>query len=101
MTKIVIDIFMYLFEGMLIFYYSNSLFKLKRNRYTQFVSIAISILILFAIYQLNITYLNAILFFVVNCFLFCFLYNISFRTRCKRLLPLLRVGLRKSITETL
>lgn len=80
MAKIVIDIFMYLFEGMLIFYYSNSLFKLKRNRYTQFVSIAISILILFEIYQLNITYLNAILFFVVNCFLFCFLYNISFRT---------------------
>lgn len=80
MTKIVIDIFMYLFEGMLIFYYSNNLFLLKRSRCTQLVSIALSTVFLFAVYQLNITYLNAILFFIINCFLFCFLYRISFKT---------------------
>ena len=80
MTKIVIDIFMYLFEGLLIFYYSNSLFSLKRSRCTQLISMALSTVFLFAVYQLNITYLNAILFFIVNCLLFCFLYHISFRT---------------------
>lgn len=80
MTKIVIDIFMYLFEGLLIFYYSNLLFFLKRSKCTQIVSIAIGTLLLLAVYQLNITYLNAVLLFIINCALFCFLYNVSFRT---------------------
>lgn len=80
MTKIVIDIFMYLFEGILVFYYSNSLFPLRKSRQVQIVSITIATFMLFVIYQLNITYLNAVLIFAVNCFLFCFLYRISYRT---------------------
>lgn len=80
MTKIIIDIFMYLFEGMLVFYYSNSLFPLKRSRKIQIVSIAIAAFMLFTVYQLNITYLNAALIFIVYCFLFCFLYHVSYRT---------------------
>ena len=80
MTKIIIDIFMYLFEGMLVFYYSNSLFSLKRSKCTQIVFIALVFTLLFSIYQLNINYLNATLIFISYCFLFCFLYNISFRT---------------------
>lgn len=80
MTKIVIDIFMYMFEGLLIFYYSNSLFPLKRSKKVQTASIAFITFALFAVYQLNITYLNAVLFFITNCLLFCFLYQISFKT---------------------
>lgn len=80
MIKIAIDIFMYLFEGMLIFYYSNSLFPLKRKRYIQLVLIAAGTFLLLAVYQLNITYLNAVLIFTMNFYLFKFLYKISFRT---------------------
>lgn len=80
MTKIVIDIFMYLFEGLLVFYYSNSLFPLKRSKRVQIASIALVTFVLFAVYQLNITYLNAMLFLIINCLLFCFLYQISFKT---------------------
>lgn len=71
---------MYLFEGLLVFYYSNSLFSLKRSKKTQIASIAFATFMLFAVYQLNITYLNAMLIFTSYCFLFCFLYCISFRT---------------------
>ncbi len=80
MIKIIIDIFMYLFEGLLVFYYSNSLFSLKRKKYIQFLSITISIFILFLIYQLNITYLNAFLIVIIYCLLFFGIYDISFRT---------------------
>lgn len=80
MTKIVIDMFMYLFEGILVFYYSNSLFSLKWSKKVQITLIMVVTLMLFIVYQLNITYVNAVLFFIVYCFLFCFLYNISFRT---------------------
>lgn len=80
MTKIIIDIFMYIFEGLLIFHYSNTIFTLKKSKTIQIVYITLSTLILFTIYQLNITYLNAILFFAINSLLFYCLYNISFRT---------------------
>lgn len=80
MTKIIVDIFVYIFEGLLIFYYSNSIFELKKSKIVQMISIAIGTFILFAIYQLNITYLNAALIFIINFLLFYFLYNISFKT---------------------
>lgn len=80
MTKIIIDIFMYIFEGLLIFHYSNTIFDLKRSKSVQIVYMTLSTLILFAVYQLNITYLNAILFFAINSVLFYYLYNISFKT---------------------
>lgn len=80
MIKIAIDIFIYLFEGLLVFDYSNSLFPLKRSKKVQIASIAAVTFVLFAVYQLNITYLNAVLIFASYCFLFCFLYQISFET---------------------
>lgn len=80
MTKIIVDIFMYIFEGLLIFHYSNSIFRLKKSKTVQVVSIAIGTFILFAVYQLNITYLNAALVYIINFVLFYFLYNISFKT---------------------
>ena len=80
MTKIIIDIFMYLFEGMLVFYYSNSLFSLKRRKRTQILFVALVFALLFSIYQLSIDHLNAVLIFISYSLLFCCLYNISFKT---------------------
>lgn len=80
MTKIIIDIFMYIFEGLMIFYYSNSVFELKKSHPMQIASIAISTLILFSVYQLDITYINAVLFLITNFALFLYLYNITFKT---------------------
>lgn len=80
MAKITIDILMYFFEGLMVFYYSDSLFPLKRSKKVQMLSVAIAVLMLFVIYQMNITYLNAVLTLIEYCILFCFLYHISFRT---------------------
>lgn len=80
MTKIIIDIFMYLFEGLLIFHYSNSIFELKKSKLTQIFSIITATVLLFIVYQLNITYLNLILMFLTYTVLLFCLYNISVKT---------------------
>lgn len=79
MLKFIVDVIMYIFEGLLIFYYSNSIFELKKTRFVQILSVSAGITVLFFIYQFNITYLNAIMVFIIYSFLFYFLYNVSYK----------------------
>lgn len=80
MTKIIIDIFMYLFEFMLFWNYSNTLFEPKKNTKIRFFFMLLNTLVLCTIYQFNITYLNVILMFITYSILLFSLYNISFKT---------------------
>lgn len=80
MIKIVVDIFMYIFEFLLFFYYSDTLFQEKKNKKIRIISILTTNIIMFVVYQLNITYLNVILMFIINTLLLFFLYNISYKT---------------------
>lgn len=80
MTKIFIDIFMYLFEFLMVFYYSDILFSEKKNRKTRIVMFLLNTTFLGCVYQLNITYLNIALMFLSYTLLFYFLYDISFKT---------------------
>lgn len=80
MTKIIIDIFMYLFEFMLFWNYSNTLFEPKKNTKIRLFLMLLNTLVLCTIYQFNITYLNVILMFITYSLLLFSLYNVSFKT---------------------
>lgn len=80
MTKMIIDIFMYLFEFVLFWHYSNTLFKPKKNKIICFTIMFINNAVLGIVYQFNITYLNVILMFVTYTLILLYLYNISFKT---------------------
>lgn len=80
MTKIITDIFMYLFEFLLFWYYSDSLFDAKKSNSKRVFLMLLNTVFLGVIYQLNITYINAILMFITYVLLLLYLYNISFKT---------------------
>lgn len=80
MTKIIIDIFMYLFEFLLFWYYSDSLFDAKKDTSKRVSLMLLNTAFLGVIYQLNITYINTILMFVTYTLLLLYLYNVSFKT---------------------
>ncbi len=80
MTKIIIDIFMYLFQFFLIWYYSDSLFDAKRSTFKRALVIFLNTAFLGVVYQFNITYLNGALIIVTYALILPYLYNISFKT---------------------
>lgn len=80
MTKIITDIFMYLFEFLLFWYYSDSLFDAKKDTSKRVSLMLLNTVFLGVIYQLNITYINTILMFVTYTLLLLYLYNVSFKT---------------------
>ncbi len=80
MTKIITDVFMYLFEFLLFLYYSDSLFEAKKSNFQRISLMLLNIAFLGAVYQLNITYLNIILMFITYTLLLLYLYKISFKT---------------------
>lgn len=80
MTKIIIDIFMYLFEFLLFWHYSNTLFNPKKNKKIRFIVMFLNNAVLGIIYQLNITYLNVVLMFITYTVILLYLYNVSFKT---------------------
>ncbi len=80
MTKIITDIFMYLFEFLLFWYYSDSLFDAKKDTSKRVSLMLLNTVFLGVIYQLNITYINTILIFVTYTLLLLYLYNVSFKT---------------------
>lgn len=80
MTKIITDIFMYIFEFLLFWYYSDSLFDAKKSNSKRVFLMLLNTVFLGVIYQLNITYINAILMFITYVLLLLYLYNISFKT---------------------
>ena len=79
MTKIVIDIFMYLFQLLLLWHYSETLFTPKRSKPVRIGIMLLNTVFLGVVYQLNITYLNVILMFVTYIALLLYLYNIPLR----------------------
>lgn len=80
MSKISIDIIMYLFEALFIFYYAQLLFKAKYKFYVSLIFCFLVHAALLMIYQFNITYLNAILVVGLNIIIFKSLYDISMKT---------------------
>lgn len=80
MTKIITDIFMYLFEFLLFWYYSDSLFDAKKDTSKRVSLMLLNTAFLGVIYQLNITYINTVLMFVTYTLLLLYLYNVSFKT---------------------
>lgn len=80
MIKAIIDIFMYIFEFLLLWYYSDSLFDAKKSTSKRVSLILLNTAFLGVIYQLNITYLNIILMLITYALLLLYLYNISFKT---------------------
>lgn len=80
MIKIITDMFMYIFEFLLFWYYSDSLFDAKKNNSKRVFLMLLNTAFLGVIYQLNITYLNIILMFITYVLLLLYLYNISFKT---------------------
>ena len=62
MTKIIIDIFMYLFEFMLFWNYSNTLFEPKKNTKIRLFLMLLNTLVLCTIYQ-----------FIIPCFFFLYI----------------------------
>ncbi len=80
MTKIITDIFMYLFEFLLFWHYSDSLFDAKKSNLKRVSLMLLNTAFLGVIYQFNITYLNIILMFITYALLLLYLYNVSFKT---------------------
>lgn len=80
MIKIVIDIFMYFFEFILFWHYSDTLFDAKKNKSTRTITMLLNTVFLGIIYQFNITYLNVILMFITYILLLLYLYNVTFKT---------------------
>ena len=71
---------MYLFEFLLFWYYSDSLFDAKKDTSKRVSLMLLNTVFLGVIYQLNITYINTILIFVTYTLLLLYLYNVSFKT---------------------
>lgn len=71
---------MYLFEFLLFWYYSDSLFDAKKDTSKRVSLMLLNTVFLGVIYQLNITYINTILMFVTYVLLLLYLYNISLKT---------------------
>lgn len=80
MTKIITDIFVYLFEFLLFWHYSDSLFDAKKSNLKRVSLMLLNTAFLGVIYQFNITYLNIILMFITYALLLLYLYNVSFKT---------------------
>lgn len=80
MTKIITDIFIYFFEFILFWYYTDSLFDAKKSSFKRVSIMILNAVFLCAVYQFNITYLNAILIFITYTLLLLYLYNVSFKT---------------------
>lgn len=73
--KIVIDVFMYIFEALLLWYYANSLFEEKKNKAISIIASVTVNAILMTVYQFKIVYLNGIMLFVLYFLFFILLYH--------------------------
>ena len=73
--KIVIDVFMYIFEALLLWYYANSLFEEKKNKAISIIASVAVNAILMTVYQFKIVYLNGIMLFVLYFLFFVLLYR--------------------------
>lgn len=75
MSKVVIDIFMYIFEALLLYNYANELFLSKKKTGVKILSVVLINIILFFIYQLGVSIINGIALFLFYFFEFWFVFN--------------------------
>lgn len=80
MIKAITDIFVYILEFLILWYYSNSLFDAKKDKSKRVCIMLLNTVFLGVVYQFNITYLNVILMFITYVLLLLYLYKISFKT---------------------
>lgn len=75
MAKIICDIFMYIFEALLLYNYANDLFSSKRKTGVKVVSVGVVNFVLFMIYQSGISILNGISLFILYSLEFWYIFN--------------------------
>ncbi len=80
MAKIICDVFMYIFEAILLYYYAEGLFTARSRRSVRILVIAIINIGLLIIYQAENTILNGLLQFACNYFVFRVLYKTQIKT---------------------
>ncbi len=79
MPKLLIDILMYGFEALLLYYYADSLFFDEKKRIIKIGAVVCVNTLLCIIYQLGVGWLNALLVFILYAFSFVFIFGISYK----------------------
>ncbi len=80
MSKLIIDVPIFLFEGILLWYYANSAFHLKTKRSSAFFMSVVIHLALCSIYQNGNIMFNSVLFVLLYTVYFLTMYRIKIKT---------------------
>ena len=80
MNKILIDVFLYVFECILFYYYGNNAFNSNMKKSLRFLIVLFGHIVLFFVYQIGINYVNGITIIIVLCLLIRFVYNSNWLT---------------------
>lgn len=75
MTKVFIDVLMYVFEFLLLYNYADSLFFSEKKQRIKVVSIIAVNIILCVLYQFGISYINAVAIVLLYTLIFMHIYN--------------------------
>ncbi len=75
MVKIICDIFMYIFEALLLYNYADGLFVSKNKTSVKVAGVSAVHVILFAFYQLKFEFVNGILLLGLYYLIFGFIFN--------------------------
>lgn len=76
--KIITDIFMYIFEALLLLHYADNLFKPRVSKFKRVVIIFAINIFLLLVYQLNETHINAIILIISYTLIIKLLYKSTF-----------------------
>ncbi|MBE6715731.1 MAG: GHKL domain-containing protein [Ruminococcaceae bacterium] len=79
MLKVFIDILMYIFEFLLLYNYADSLFFSEKKIHVKVVSIIAINIILCTLYQIGISYINAVVIVLLYTLVFVYIYNTSLK----------------------
>lgn len=77
MLKIICDVFMYIFEALLLYNYADGLFVSKNKTSVKVAGVAAANVILFLFYQLKFEFLNGILLLGLYYLVFRFIFNVK------------------------
>lgn len=79
MAKIICDIFMYIFEALLLYNYANDLFPSKKKTSVKIISVTLANIILFFAYQTGNTYINGFALLSLYFIIFWHIFGASIR----------------------
>ena len=77
MLKIISDVFMYIFEALLLYNYADGLFVSKNKTSVKVAGVAAANVILFLFYQLKFEFANGILLLGLYYLVFRFIFNVK------------------------